>query len=196
MSTGWRRWSAIGTIGVLLAGLCGLAQPVEAFQVKRVIRNTTAFQLLAGEEVKAYDLTSLLGGTPIDLTKAFIVATNRTATNVNTQSDAFVTIDDPQPVLAARRTGTNQIDIEFMIVEFVDGVTVQSGLTVVSETTLTKNVVLPTSVDLTKSFALVSWRSFNHNTQSQHDEKNLYTANLTAGNNLRSEERRVGKEGR
>jgi sarcosine oxidase gamma subunit len=169
----------------LTAGLLAFPQPAEAFQVKRVLRNTTAFQLLNGEEVKTYDLTSQLGGVPLDMTKCFIVASTFPSSGFNTQTDAFIAIDDPSTIMAARRTGTAQVDIQFMVIEFVDGVSVQSGLTVISETALTKNIVLPASVDLAKSFALITWRSFNHNTQATHDDKNLYSADLTAVNNLR-----------
>ena len=176
------------SLGLVAAALWGIPEAAEAFQVKRVIRNTFTLLSVSSEEIKTFDLTPQLGGVPLDLTKTFIIATTRINDDNNARADAYVTLDDPQTVLARRRVGTTDLIVEFMVVEFVDGVTVQSGITVFSETQAgtppTKNITLPASADTTRSFPLLSRWSFNANNSSAVDERNTFTADLTTATTL------------
>ena len=76
------------------SALWGFAQPAEAFQVKRVLRGAVTLANATTDEVKSVDLTSQLGGVPLDLTKSFLVYTARINDVFNTFTDAFGVIDE------------------------------------------------------------------------------------------------------
>jgi hypothetical protein len=170
-----------------VAGIFFAAQSAEAYQIKRVIRGQVN---MGSTEIVSTDLEAagLLGSpvTYIDTTKAFVLITQSTASDRRVQKDAFAVLDD-EKTLTIVRYGTVTTIVEYMIVEFVSGVTVTSGLTVFPDGTATvarqKTITLPQSVDLTKTFALVSWKAYTGSNVGT-DENYQYNVTFTDVNKL------------
>ena len=74
--------------------------------------------------------------------------------------------------------GSPAVTVKWYVAEFTSGVTVQRGS--VAMPTAILNVTLPASVDLSKAFALVSYR----NSGGQYDGNDFIRAKLTSGTNL------------
>ena len=181
-------WSAALALGWLL----GATPPLDAYQIKRVVRGSAT--LAAATEVMTTDLTSLLGSPldPLDLTRSFLFfnVSENAGTNTRTDTDVRGLLDDDRTILWARQTSTVALNAEYMVVEFLSGgtypVTVISGTTTMADAggiSLTKNITLPQSVSLSKSFPLISWKS--QTSAAAQDERNLFTATLTDSTHLR-----------
>ena len=157
----------------------------QAYQIKRVLRGSVSFG--ADDAVVLADLTSQLGGVLIDTNKAFI--TISTNINANYPSDHLFSVkfDDAQTLLIQRGIAVTAATVNYEVVEFVDGVTVTHGSTAMSDTTYTKVVTLPVTVDLSRSFPVIS-RKFglrlSGGPQSNSDENTIVTAELTATNQM------------
>jgi len=154
---------------------------VEAYQVKRIIHGS--YTLSGTAEVESIDLSGVLGGVSLDINKTFVLMSKSNASSFNPVTDVAISVDDPTHLLVSRIVA-GAGNIEYQVVEFVSGVTVISGLTTVSETQLSKTITLPQTVDVTKTIPIITWRSFRHVSQTTHDEKNNYTAEMTANNVL------------
>ncbi len=145
---------------------------------------------LATNEINSLDLTTptnYLGGVLLDTSKSLVFATYRSSSAEPSATHAFVSLDDEQTISFVRFTGT-QVNAEWMIVEFSDGVDVTAGLTTFGDCTTSacrqKSITLPQSYDLSRSLAFVSWKSYSDTTATNKDEMHMYTVEFSAANKI------------
>ncbi|MEK7850193.1 MAG: hypothetical protein AAB213_05210, partial [Candidatus Omnitrophota bacterium] len=172
-------------IAVLLCAVAALVvflplMDAQAYQIKRAVRGTTSMGSTA--EVLTLDISGALGGVGLDLSKSFLIVTFSAASNDRRDIDIRALIDDPTHILFSRRTSGIVVNIDYMVVEFASGVNVYTGVTTIAELVTSKVVTLPQSVDLTKSFPLLNWSSYN--TNNSVDEANIFSARLSAANQV------------
>ncbi|KPK97835.1 MAG: hypothetical protein AMJ95_07155, partial [Omnitrophica WOR_2 bacterium SM23_72] len=165
---------------LLAVALFICTQEAESYQVKRVIRGS--YTILAGTETTTVDINSSLGGVPLNMSASFILNTRRSGQDGHNYADTLALIDDPTNILYSRVSSSYTNDLEYMVTEFVSGVNVLSGYTAMPETKTDKTITLPQSVNLSRSFPLLSWKSFR--TYTTTDERNFFGANLTSPNTL------------
>ncbi|MCX7927455.1 MAG: hypothetical protein N2606_04890, partial [Candidatus Omnitrophica bacterium] len=170
-------------------GLFLLASYGYAFQVKRVIRG--AANMAANTEALPVDLTSFLGGEPLNTDRTLLIfSTSCPAQATNNEGlyrqygDICGTVDDPQTLLFTRRTSTMAANIEYMVIEFASGATVVSGMTTFPETTLAKTITI-SQVTYGKSIVFLSQRSWN--SELVRDEANIFAGHLLSATQLRLE---------
>ncbi len=168
-------------------GVCLFSSEASAFQVKRVIRGSA--QMVGGvDEAKVIDLgptgLNLLGGEELNTDRSLLIFSTSAPSTIRTRVDLCGTVDDTTHLLFTRRLSTTTVNIEFMVVEFVSGVTVVSGMTTVPESALYKNITIP-SVTFNKSFVLLSQRSWASGDST--DEFNIFGAKLNSSTVLRIE---------
>ncbi|MCM8812302.1 MAG: hypothetical protein NC924_00005, partial [Candidatus Omnitrophica bacterium] len=176
------RWFGAGLLLVscLLALWC---PPAQAVQLKRVQTGDVYFDI--------DDATVSVPINQLDQTKSLIFV----YPNVDTNTSNFIhnslfsgIFESDTSLIISRDYGNASANVRFYILEFEDGVFVQRGFSsmVYGPTTntscTTKDVVLPTSVDATKSFVLVNTRWYN--AQSDDDESVKVTGHLTDDNTL------------
>ena len=172
----------LGIITILLVGV-GLYLFIHnaySYQIKRVVRGTVTFPL--DIQAGTIDISGSLGGTPL-VTNSSIVSINwRMTDEERNKSDYLVTIDDPENILIARWTENTATDINWEVIEFNSGVRVVSGITVVPETRLVKNITLPSSFNLTRTLPIVFWRSAL--AANANDEVNEFAVKFIANDTL------------
>ena len=169
-------WGA-ALIAGLIMGATVFSQDAEAHQVKRVIRGSASFVSTA--EIASVDLSGQLGGDPLDLNKSFLIFTIRTGDNQRGEVNIMGTIDSQTTAQFVRFRVNSALDLEYMIVEFVSGVTVISGATTLSNDTLTKVITISQDVDLAKSFSIISYKSYKYNENSNTDERDVIAGMLS-----------------
>ncbi|MEM7816957.1 MAG: hypothetical protein QXZ20_03530, partial [Candidatus Aenigmatarchaeota archaeon] len=168
------------TLGIFLFIVSFLIfiQKAEPYQIKRVIRGN--YTLPTDAETATQDISTLLGDEELNTTTSFIVGYRRMAIDSRRKADAIIAIDDPTHILVSRREGStasSQLPIEYQIAEFIPGgVNVVSGFTVIPDTAISKNITLPYSFNLTRSFPIINWLSYA--TATNADEINCYVADL------------------
>ncbi|MDD5454116.1 MAG: hypothetical protein PHW62_01260, partial [Candidatus Ratteibacteria bacterium] len=175
-------------IAGLLATLFFFCQEVQCYQIKRVVRDT--YQLAYNAEAVTVDISTQLGGVPLDLEKSFILATRRYQDDDHDDGDIQILIDDPTHITIARYASAYAMPIEWMIVEFEEGGDVVSGTTTMPETLTTKTITLPEHFDLSKSIPVINWKSWRHSDTA--DERNYFSATLTDTNKLKVSRTELG----
>ncbi|MDD4940722.1 MAG: hypothetical protein PHE65_02345, partial [Candidatus Omnitrophica bacterium] len=178
-----RRVTAISAITAAAVFFCAafFAPDARAYQIKRVLNGV--YSVGTGTEVGTVPLG--ISDDPLDLEKSavFFTSTSDSTDTSRYFTDIMTIIDDPETVQFARRaTSTNAIYCAYSVVEFAEGVQVLSGMTTVAETVLTKVITLPDSVDLTKSFPIISWKPYT--TTATNDERYVFRAEITDVNKL------------
>ncbi|MFH0985985.1 MAG: hypothetical protein V1882_10730, partial [Candidatus Omnitrophota bacterium] len=144
------RLAALG-LGIVLAFLAAIPD-AEAVQIKRVIQGSEAF---LADDVSNSVTLGLGVGDYVDTSKAFIYITSSVAGTTADQNMFFYAyFEDGQNINITRATGTVVATVTWYVVEFVDGVSVQRGLTSLAKGDLTKDCIL-TAVDQTKSFPII-----------------------------------------
>ncbi|MFH1799909.1 MAG: hypothetical protein ABH891_03530, partial [Candidatus Omnitrophota bacterium] len=146
------RLAAMG-LGFVLAFLVA-APEAEAVQIKRVIQGTESF---LGDDVSNSVSLGLGAGDYVDTSKAFIYITSSSPTATQDQYIFFYAyFEDGQNINITRGTSTTTTsNVAWYVVEFVDGVSVQRGLTSWAKNDLTKDCIL-TAIDQGKSFPIVN----------------------------------------
>jgi hypothetical protein len=167
-----------------------LPQEAEAFQIKRVVRRANV-SFASGTEALQDDLSSAGSGnllqTPVvelDMTKSFIISSSMVdeadaQSNLRNTVSFISVIDDPKTVLLSRRSSAANAWVDYTVIEAEAGMSVVSGITVMPEGTAspqTKTIALPSDLDLTKSFPMVTVRAWT--AASGTDERNIFSAQL------------------
>ncbi|MFH0826297.1 MAG: Ser-Thr-rich GPI-anchored membrane family protein, partial [Candidatus Omnitrophota bacterium] len=160
---------AVCAVSIAIGTFCFLKRAY-SYQVKRVVRGSFTFP--STNEAITVDLSSYLGGEELNLTKSLLLFDWRMTDEERNKSDHFGLIDDPTNLLFARWTSGTTSYIEWKVAEFVEGVEVISGATVVPETTRMKNITLYRPVNLTRAFPVINWRSSL--AANTNDETNVY----------------------
>ncbi|MFH1640377.1 MAG: hypothetical protein ABIA66_00265, partial [Candidatus Omnitrophota bacterium] len=106
-------------IGAFLMGLFLFAPEASAFQIKRVVRGRVDFTV--DDIVKI----EYLSATPFDLSKTFVIITNSSDSEDPRAACFTAEFDDTQNLLIQRSLDGFTASMEYMVVEFVSGVTVQ-----------------------------------------------------------------------
>ncbi|MBI2495734.1 MAG: hypothetical protein HYW10_04120, partial [Candidatus Omnitrophica bacterium] len=163
-------------------------QQAEAAQVKRVLRGTVAFtttDIACLEPIGVGTCNSTSAGTAVDTGKSIILASNSSATDQPNAALIQVAWDDSSHLLMQRGDdGSSAASVEYMVVEFTSGVTVQSGTTVLSGATTTKTVTLPNAYTVGRAFPLVSIYTTTK-TMTAAEHKIWVTATLQNGNQIK-----------
>jgi len=155
-----------------------------ALQIKRVVRGRVDFT--ADDIVKI----EYLGATPFDLSKTFVIITNSSAEDDARQACFTAEFDDSQNLLIQRSLDGATATVEYMVVEFVSGVTVQRASTAMSSTSANKTITIG-SASLSNSFVLLDVRT-STKSLTQADERWTTTARLTAPDQLYLEREETG----
>ncbi|HNX81284.1 MAG TPA: hypothetical protein PKL77_03975, partial [Candidatus Omnitrophota bacterium] len=177
---------------MLLGGMfVYLINSSEAYQVKRVIHSGYKFNTTT--EIVTVDLEdptgsgttpaadTLTGGIDLDPSKSFVVVTQAALGENRSIMDLFGLIDDPTHLVLAHYRANPAVYANYTIVEFASGVNVTSAITTMSETSLIKNITIP-SVNLTRAFVLLSAKHYSNLVTA--DERNLFSASLINSNTL------------
>ena len=161
------RW----VITALLAGCLGLVvvQPCSAAVLKSVQSNTAV--LGTGSTSNVVPISA------VDLTKSFLVFSLRHGIADPIGSQVTGQITSPTSITFQRVGTTGAVTIEWSVVEFAAGVTVQRGSRLID--TATKNVTL-SNVALGRSFPIVSLRVGG----TQWSDEDFVRARLTSTTNL------------
>ncbi|MDP3732572.1 MAG: hypothetical protein Q8R31_06115, partial [Candidatus Omnitrophota bacterium] len=170
----------IGLLAFIAVSLFLFIQEAFAYQIKRVVSGN--YTMPVGTEATTVDISSLLGGTPLNTSSSFLSFTRRHADDERTFGDIVGYIDDPTNLLFSRAVSTTAIDIAYQIVEFNSGARIIGGVTTMPETRTSKNITLPFSIALNRTIPFLSWKSFGQNTTS--DETNMFGLNLTSSNTM------------
>ncbi|MFA6216169.1 MAG: hypothetical protein WDL87_00745 [Candidatus Omnitrophota bacterium] len=172
-------------LAAVCAGIFFSPPDASAVQVKRVQFGDAYF-----------DLDDMTCSVPIDAvnqSKSIILVfpnTDVDVTPVNDLENSLFTgtFESDTGLIISRDFGSVSSNARYYVIEFEDGVFVQRGTSslvvgpISNPSCTTKNVTLPTSVDSTKSIALVNVRWYNPNTDS--DEASLVTGTLTDDDTL------------
>src|SRR3989338_3343497 len=151
-------------------------QQAQAAQIKRVIRGQAA--VLSTDAV-----TTVALGTSVEMNKSFILTTTSTAENDPQIALITPSFDDSSTLLLQRGLDGTAATVEYMVVEFASGVTVQRGATTFSGTTLNKTITLPATFNSGKSFPLIS-SNCGTRTMTAEEERVTFTAQLSGTNQL------------
>jgi hypothetical protein len=152
--------------------------PVDAASVKGVQSGTVT--MTATPQVVSI--------TAVDATKAFVVCTTRTDNSAPTnRATCELTGGGASVTITTGAVSANMV-VQWYVVEFDGGVNVQRNSVNITATQGTSgapvNVTIPTSVDTTKSFVLITERTAAAFTAVNLDEQWRFRARLTSGTNL------------
>ena len=154
---------------------CALARPSAAAQLKSVHSGTVTIN---GGSSSATDTLS----PSVDTTKAFLVFGINGSSNLPNRIQVSGQITNSTTVTFARIGSTGNVTVHWYVAEFLGGVIVQRGNVQLPELLNPADTDVPiSSVDLTKSFPLISLRTDG----SGFDNGDLVRAKLTTATNLR-----------
>jgi hypothetical protein len=126
--------------------------------------------------------------TAVDATKAIITCTTRTDQSASTnRATCELTGGGTTVTITTGATSVNMV-VQWYVVEFDGGINVQRNTVNITATqglsAAPVNVTIPTSVDTTKSFVLITERTAAAFTAVNLDEQWRFRAQLTSGTNL------------
>jgi len=163
-------------------------QQAQAAQIKRVLRGQAA--------VPSTDAVMTVAlGTSVDMNKSFILTTTSTADADPQIALITPSFDDSSTLLLQRGLDGTAATVEYMVVEFASGVTVQRGATTFSGTTLTKTITLPSTFNSGTSFPLIA-SNCGTRTQVAAEERVTFTAELSGTNQLKLDRNESGATSR
>jgi hypothetical protein len=166
-----------------LAGLLFAPPDAHAVQIKRVQSGDVYFDV--------DDMTTSVPIKAVTQNKSIILLYS----NVDTNTSNFIynsiftgTFESDTSLIISRDYGNASANVRFYVLEFEDGVFVQRGASSLAygptsnPSCIIKDVTLPTSVDATKSIALVNTRWYYAGNNG--DESTLVTGTLTSNDVL------------
>ncbi|MFC1658778.1 hypothetical protein ACFL1D_05290, partial [Candidatus Omnitrophota bacterium] len=172
-----RMFLSIAMLAGLTLSIFFFTREAQGVQVKRVLRGEASFS--TEESVKLVDLSAALGSELLDLTKTFVFIHPR-IDGVYTSKDIFTAnFDDNKTLLIQRGMDETAAVVSYTIVEFISGVKVIHGSTVINSTSYTKTTTLPEEVEADASFAIVTGTKIGYRLTGGHAVSHDQGATIT-----------------
>ena len=147
----------------------------EAFQIKRVLRGSTSFAI--ADNFLEIDLGPQLvdAGDGLDTTKSLVLV-RRYLTQTGTPDKEIVMVElgDPRTLYASRYNSGSQMTVYWEVIEFGDGVVVNSGRTTFGKTTCSKTINFGFSYTVGKTLPFLQTKATK--AMNSNEDHQLYVA--------------------